>query len=77
MKPSEPDLLPETERRETPGQEAALLAWDKQVGKALHSDNKVALKDLFLELSSLVAPDQVSHEWLRVVSGWDARAKTG
>jgi hypothetical protein len=53
------------------------MAWERRVDRALHNDDKKALRDLFSELSALVPPESVSHEWLNVVSGWDARAKTG
>jgi hypothetical protein len=54
-----------------------LVDWERRVDSALHEDNKNMLRDLYRELSTLVPPERVSSEWLRVVSGWDARAKTG
>jgi hypothetical protein len=77
VKPSEADLPPETSQDITTGLGTPLMAWERRVNRALHDDDKGTLRDLFLELSTLVPPKSVSPEWLRVVSGWDARAKTG
>ena len=77
MRPSESDLPPETKQNITTGPGAPLTAWERRVDRALHEDDKDTLRDLFLELSTLVPSESVSPEWLRVVSGWDARAKTG
>jgi hypothetical protein len=77
VKPSESDLPPETKQNITTGQGASLMAWERRVDRALHEDDKDTLRDLFRELSSLVPSEKVSLEWMRVVSGWDARAKTG
>jgi hypothetical protein len=77
VKPFENDLPLETEFSNETGPESPLQAWERRVRQALHDDDKNALRELFGELSSLVPTDNVSHEWLRVVSGWDARAKTG
>ncbi len=77
MKPSESDFPPETKPGITTDLGAPLKAWERRVDSALHDDDKTTLRELFGELSTLVPPDRVSPEWLRVVSGWDARAKTG
>jgi len=77
VKPSENDLRQETKSRKATEPESSLQAWEQRVRQALHSDDKNALRDLFVELSDLVPQESVSHEWLRAVSGWDARAKTG
>jgi hypothetical protein len=77
VKPSESDLHPETKSSSAIGPEVPLQAWERRVRQALHGDDKNALRVLFADLSSLVPAENVSHEWLRVVSGWDARAKTG
>ena len=77
VKPSESDLPPETRQDITTGLGTPLMAWERRVDHALLDDDKNTLRDLFRELSTLVPPERVSPEWLRVVSGWDARAKTG
>lgn len=77
MKPSENDLPPETKASNSTGLEVPLAPWEQRVRQALHHDDKNALRELFSELSTLVPPERVSHEWLRVMSGWDAKAKTG
>ena len=77
VKPSESDLPPETKQNIRTGLGAPLMAWEQRVDSALHEDDKDTLRDLFLELSTLVPTGSVSHEWLRAVSGWDAEAKTG
>lgn len=77
MRPSEFDLPPETKQDTTTGLGTPLMAWEQRVDRALHEDDQDRLRVLFLELSTLVPPESLSLEWLRVVSGWDARAKTG
>ena len=77
MKPSENDSPQGTKSRKATEPESLLQAWERRVGQALHRDDSNALRTLFAELSTLVPRESVSHEWLRVVSGWDARAKTG
>ena len=77
MRPSESDLPPETKQHVATGLAVPLMAWERRVDSALRNDDKNTMRDLFLELSTLVPPERVSPEWLRVVSGWDARAKTG
>ena len=77
MKLSEKDSLQETETSMATEPELPLQAWEQQVRQALHSDDQNSLRELFAELSKLVPLESVSHEWLRVMSGWDARAKTG
>jgi hypothetical protein len=75
--PSENDSPLETKSRKPTEQEFLLQAWERQVRQALHGDDSEALRNLFAELSGLVPTESVSHEWLRVVSGWDAEAMTG
>lgn len=75
--PFENDLPLETETSNATEAELPLQAWERRVGQALHRDDKNELRALFGELPALVPVENVSHEWLRVVSGWDARAKTG
>ena len=77
MKPSENDLRQETNPSKPTDLELRLQVWDRRVRQALHSDDKNALRDLFVELSDLLPQESVSREWLRVVSGWDAKATTG
>ena len=77
MKPSENDLRQETKSSKPTEPELRLQAWDQRVRQALHVDDKDALRDLYVELSDLVPQESVSREWLRVVSGWDAKAMTG
>lgn len=77
MKPFESDLRPETKPQKASSLEEPLVAWEWRVVQALHRDDKGALRELFHELSALVPVESVSHEWLRVMSGWDARARTG
>jgi hypothetical protein len=75
--PSDNDLPQETKPSKVTDLELRLQAWHRRARQALHDDNKNALRDLFVELSDLVPQESVSHEWLRVVSGWDAKATTG
>jgi hypothetical protein len=77
VKPSENDLRPETNPSDATGLEASLESWERRVRQALHRDDKDALRKLFAELAVFVPPEGVSNEWMRVMSGWDARAKTG
>ncbi|GEM_PF-434844 len=77
MKPSECDLPLETNQQSAISRGEALMAWERHVDAALHDDDKNALRSLFGELSTLVPSEKVSTEWLSVMSGWDARAKTG
>jgi hypothetical protein len=75
--PSASDLPPETKPSKATDLELRLQAWDRRARQALHRDDKNALRDLYVELSDLVPQESVSREWLRVVSGWDAKAMTG
>lgn len=75
--PFENDLPLETETSNATEPEVPLQAWERRVGQAHHRDDKNELRALFDELSSIVPVENVSREWLRVVSGWDARARTG
>jgi hypothetical protein len=75
--PSENDSPQETKSRKPIEQESSFQAWERRVRQALHANDSEALRNLFAELSDLVPSESVSHEWLRVVSGWDAEAKTG
>ena len=77
MKPSESVLLPETNSSNAADLETSLRSWERRVRQALHDDDKDALRELFTELATIVQPESVSNEWMRVMSGWDARAKTG
>jgi hypothetical protein len=77
VKPSESVLLPETNSSNAADLETSLRSWERRVRQALHDDDKDALRELFTELATIVQPESVSNEWMRVMSGWDARAKTG
>lgn len=77
MKPSESVLPPETNSSNAADLETSLRSWERRVRQALHGDDKDALRELFTELATIVQPESVSNEWMRVMSGWDARAKTG
>ncbi len=75
MKPCEPDFSLETSYSQDEG--LLLTRWRANVGGALAADDREGLVQLFRELETLVAPNQVSAIWMSVVSGWDAQAVTG